>query len=79
MRKKGKKHDSGIYLVNMVRWWGAHPPETLLVYLSSIKSHLNDFLIEKGKNVAKEMGLDPFGLVHVNLKQEHTLLYTHKT
>ena len=79
MRRKEDQHSCGIYLVNMVRWWGIHPPETLLTSLTGVRSYLDDTIIDKAKRIAKEMGVYPFGLIHVSFKQEHTLLYTHKT
>lgn len=66
----------GFYLTNQ-ETWGVHEPGTLLAPLS-IHSLLNDFIINKAKEVAKRMEVEGFDIVHINIFGATDVVYTSK-
>lgn len=68
----------GLYLVNTTKW-GIHHPNSLLAPLSGIRSWLNDLIINKAKELATDMGVSEFAIVHVTYApRKRVVLYTHE-
>lgn len=64
----------GFYLTTLEPW-GIHKPKTLLAQLS-IRSILSDFIIDKARKIAAELGIDSFGIMYVNIFGASDMIYT---